>query len=86
MRFVKAPFISFAKEYNDSHKAQIYASQEEKIILQAEIEKLQKSGEASPEEIAQKHSELDEIQSVNFRRVCVDDVTPEALVKSYNFV
>lgn len=81
MRFVKAPFISFAKEYNDSHKAQVYASQEEKIILQAEIEKLQKIGEASPEEIAQKRSDLDEIQSVNFLRVCVDDVTPEALVK-----
>lgn len=43
MRFVKAPFISFAKEYNDSHKAQVYASQEEKLFSKLKLKSFKRS-------------------------------------------
>ena len=81
MRFVKAPFISFCDSYNTAHKEEIYASEEKYRSLRAEIEKMQNSKEYSSEEIAEKRAELDKISHLDFKRVCVDDVTPEALVK-----
>jgi hypothetical protein len=41
---------------------------------------MEKSEEISAEEIAKKKAELDEKPQACFKRVCVDDVTPEALV------
>ena len=83
MRFIKKPFIEFAREFNDSHKLQIFTSQEQAAKLKAEIAELQTKG-ASPDEIAFKRAELDSMEVEQFRRVCVDDVTPEALVKLIN--
>lgn len=42
---------------------------------------MQNKNESTAEEIAAKRTELDNMESMSFRRVCVDDVTPEALVK-----
>ena len=33
MRFIKKPFIEFAREFNDSHKLQIFSSQEQAAKL-----------------------------------------------------
>ena len=41
MRFIKKPFIEFAREFNDSHKLQIFTSQEQAAKLKAEIAEVQ---------------------------------------------
>lgn len=79
MRFVKAPFVTFGKEYNEKNADKIYASWEQQALLQIDIDKMQKNGEATPEEIAQKRNELESLPMLSFRNVCVDDITPEAL-------
>ena len=81
MRFVKSPFLSFADDYNKRHRDEIYTSQEAYKKLEAEISEMQNKNESTAEEIAAKRTELDNMESMSFRRVCVDDVTPEALVK-----
>jgi len=81
MRFVKSPFLSFTEDYNKRHKDEIYTSQEAYKKLEAEISEMQNKNESTAEEIAAKRTELDNMESMSFRRVCVDDVTPEALVK-----
>jgi len=81
MRFVKCPFEAFAEKYNETHREEIYRSQEEYKKLESEISAMQSSGNSPPDEIAQKRAELDSIEVMDFRRICVDDVTPEALVR-----
>ena len=83
MRFIKKPFIEFARDFNESRKLQIYTSQEKAAKLRNEITEMQTKG-GSPDEIAFRRAELDSMEIERFRRVCVDDVTPEALVKLMN--
>jgi hypothetical protein len=80
MRFVKSPFLSFNDEFNNAHKEEIYASQEEHNKIEKEIRKMQESGEYDANDIAEKRASLDSISNLVFRRICVDDITPEALV------
>ena len=77
---VQEPFITFADDYNNANREQIYLSQEERNKLSVEIERMEKSENISAEEIAKKKAELDEKPCNCFKRVCIDDVTPEALV------
>ncbi len=81
MRFSKAPFVSFESNYNEDNKTEIFASQERRDFLKNEIEAMKKSGKATPDEIAAKRTEYDNMSPLNFRRLTVDDITPEALVK-----
>ncbi len=80
MKLVKEPFVTFSNDYNNSNREQIYLSQEKRNKMSAEIERMEKSEDISAEEIAKKKAELDEKPCACFKRVCVDDVTPEALV------
>ena len=82
MRFIKSPFISFNDEYNVSNKEAIYAFQEERNRLEKEIKKMQESSEFESNEIAEKRAELESMDKLFFRRICIDDITPEALVKN----
>ena len=41
---------------------------------------MQESGEYEANDIAEKRASLDSISNLVFRRICVDDITPEALV------
>ncbi len=83
MRFIKKPFIEFARDFNESRKLQIYTSQEQAAKLRNEIAEMQSKG-GSPDEIAFRRTQLDSMEIERFQRVCVDDVTPEALVKLMN--
>ena len=83
MRFIKKPFIEFARDFNESRKLQIYTSQEQAAMLRNEITEMQTKG-GSPDEIAFRRTQLDSMEIERFRRVCIDDVTPEALVKLMN--
>jgi len=81
MRFAKAPFIDFENRYNEENQTEIYASQERRDFLKNEIESMKKSGKATPDEIAAKRTEYENSPQLNFRRLAVDDITPEALVR-----
>jgi hypothetical protein len=80
MKPVEEPFIKFADDYNNANREQIYLSQEKRNKLSAEIERMEKSENITAQEIAKKKAELDETSCNCFKRVCIDDVTPEALV------
>ena len=77
---ISEPFVAFADDYNNANRERIYLAQEERNKLFAEIERMEKSEKISAEDIAKKKAELDEKPQACFKRVCVDDVTPEALV------
>lgn len=81
MRFVRSPFIAVGSDYNETHRQEIYLSEENYKILEKEIEAMQASKDVTAEEIAEKRAALDGMQKNNFKRVCVDDVTPEALAR-----
>ena len=80
MKLVKEPYVMFANDYNNANRERIYLSQEERNKQSAEIERMQKTENVTAEEIAKKKAELDKTPCACFKRVCVDDVTPEALV------
>lgn len=80
LRQIKEPYVMFANDYNNQNRERIYLSQEERNKKSAEIERMQKTENITAEEIAKKKAELDETPCACFKRVCVDDVTPEALV------
>ena len=79
MKLIKAPFVEFTNEYNTTNKQQIYASQEQHTILEAEIAEMQSKDSCSPDEIAAKRVALDNTRVLKFRNACVDDITPEAM-------
>lgn len=81
MRFAKAPFINFENRYNDENMTEIYASQERKDFLKVQIDSMKKSGKSSPDEIAAMRTEYETMSPLSFRRVAVDDITPEAMVR-----
>ena len=79
MKLIKAPFIEFVNEYNNANRQQIYASQEQRTVLENEIAEMQSKGSCTPDEIAAKRVALDNMRVLKFRNACVDDITPEAL-------
>lgn len=81
LKFVKSPFLSFNYEYNQINKEMIYACQEERKKIEREIKKMQDSGEYETSDIAEKRVYLDHMNKRNFRRICVDDITPEGLAE-----
>lgn len=68
------PYLS---QYN---KQNIFKSQAERKLLEGKLEALEKKKDVTADEIAKLQTELSNIPQTNFRRIVVDDITPESLV------
>lgn len=77
---VKRPYIQFAHDWNENNKQDIYKSQAERRILKTKLLALEKKENATANEIAELQTKISNIPSSNFRRIVVDDITPESLV------
>ena len=77
---VKKPYADFANDWNERHKTEIFHAQAEKKLLEQRISELEKSEEANADEIADLRTKLSDSQTADFRRITVDDITPESLV------
>jgi len=81
MSLIKRPYIQFAHDWNENNKQDIFTSQAERKLLQSKLEALEKKKDVTAEEIAKLQTDLSNIPPSNFRRIAVDDVTPESLVR-----
>ena len=77
---VKKPYADFATDWNERHKTEIYHAQAEKKLMEQQLSELEKSGEANADEIAELKTKLSNFAAADFRRIIVDDITPESLV------
>lgn len=77
---VKRPYIQFAHDWNENNKQDIYKSQAERRILESKLLSLEKKEDVTADEIAELQTKLSNIPASNFRRIVVDDITPESLV------
>lgn len=77
---VKRPYIQFAHDWNESNKQDIFKSQAEYKLLEGKLEALEKKKDVTAEEIAKLQTEISNIPLSSFRRIVVDDITPESLV------
>ena len=78
---IKRPYIQFAHDWNENNKQDIYTVQAERKLLESKLEALEKKKDVTAEEIAELRTELSNMPPSNFRRIAVDDVTPESLLK-----
>lgn len=77
---VKRPYIQFAHDWNENNKQDIFKAQAERNILVNQLNALEKKENVTAEEIAELQTKLSNIPHSNFRRIVVDDITPESLV------
>ena len=77
---VKQPYIQFAHDWNESNKQDIFKSQAERRLLEGRRMALEKSDDATADKIAKLQTEISNHSPSNFRRIVVDDITPESLV------
>ena len=77
---IKRPYIQFAHDWNENNKQDIFKSQAERKLLEGKLEALEKKKDVTAEEIAKLRTEISNIPASNFRRIAVDDITPESLV------
>ena len=80
---VKRPYIQFAHDWNENNKQDIFKSQAEYKLLEGKLEALEKKKDVTAEEIAKLQTEISNIHASNFRRIVVDDITPESLVHQF---
>lgn len=77
---VKRPYIQFAYDWNENNKQNIFKSQAERKLLEGKIIALEKKEDVTADEIAELQTDLSNTPARNFRRIAVDDITPESLV------
>ena len=77
---VKRPFIQFAHDWNENNKQDIFQSQAEHKLLLDKLDALEKKKDVTADEIAKLQTEISNTPTINFRRIVVDDITPESLV------
>lgn len=80
---VKRPYIQFAHDWNENNKQDIFKSQAEYRLLEGKLAALEKKEDATADEIAELQTKISNIPSSNFRRIVVDDITPESLVNQF---
>ena len=78
---VKRPYATFAHDWNENNKQDIFKSQAERKLLESKMLALEKKDDVTAEEIAKLQTEISNIPASSFRRIAVDDVTPESLVR-----
>ena len=76
---VKKPYADFASDWNERHKTEIFHAQAEKKLLEQQLAELEKSDEVTADDIAELKTELSNFRDSDFRRIIVDDITPESL-------
>lgn len=77
---VKRPYIQFAHDWNENNKQDIFKAQAERKLLEGKLLALEKKENVTADEIAKLQTDLSNIPPSNFRRIVVDDITPESLV------
>lgn len=77
---VKRPYVQFSQDWNEKNKQDIFKMQAERNILVNQLNALEKKDDVTAEEIAELQTKLSNIPQSNFRRIVVDDITPESLV------
>lgn len=77
---VKKPYIQFAGDWNENNKHDIFKAQAERRILESRLTALEKKDDVTSDEIAQLQTQLSNTPAMDFRRIAVDDITPESLV------
>ena len=77
---IKRPYIQFVHDWNENNKQDIFTAQAEYRLLAGKLEALEKKKDVTAEEIAKLQTEMSNMPASNFRRIAVDDVTPESLV------
>lgn len=77
---VKRPYIQFAHDWNENNKQDIFKAQAERKLLEGKLTALEKKTDVTADEIAKLQTEISNLPESNFRRIVVDDITPESLV------
>ena len=72
---VKKPYADFANDWTE-----IFHAQAEKKLLEQQLSDLERSGESNADDIAELKTKLSNFRDSDFRRIIVDDITPESLV------
>ncbi len=77
---VKRPYQQFAHDWNENNKQDIFKAQAERKLLEGRLTALEKKSDVTAYEIAKLQTEISNLPESNFRRIVVDDITPESLV------
>ncbi|WP_044975363.1 YfjI family protein [Ruminococcus sp. HUN007] len=78
---IKKPYTDFTRDWNKKHTQEYFTAQSKRKLLENKLEALEKKNDVTAEEIADLQIKLSNIPAGNLRRITVDDVTPESLVK-----
>lgn len=76
---IKKPYADFADDWNEKHRSEIFRVQAERKLLESQLSALEKSEDAAAAEIAEVRIKLSNTPDANFKRIIVDDITPESL-------
>ena len=81
MKLVAKPYQDYVQEYNEKNKALILENQAKKKVIANKLAALEKKADADTKEMSDLAMELSSITNADFRRIIVDDITPESLVR-----
>ena len=81
MKPISKPYSDFTKDYNELHKKDIFRNQAKMKILLNKLSALEKCKDADANEMAEIQTQLSEIRNADFRRIIIEDITPESLVR-----
>lgn len=84
MALVKRPFIQFTTEWNVLNQDVIIRSQAEKKLLESQLAALEKKKDVTLDEVSELQKQIQNLEVVELRRIVVDDITPESLVRQMN--
>lgn len=77
---IKNPFLKFAEEWNENHKSEVFQYQAKRDLLESQLYELKKKKDITADEITDIQMQISNLQEKSFRRIIVDDITPESLV------
>lgn len=81
MKLVSQPYQDYVQEYNEKNKSLILEKQAKKKVLANKLSALEKNPDADTKEMSDLSLEFSKITGADFRRIIVDDITPESLVR-----
>ena len=81
MKLISQPYQEFVREYNEKNKEMILENRAKKKVLTNKLSALEKNPDADTKEMSRLSIELSNITNADFRRIIVDDITPESLVR-----
>ena len=81
MKLISQPYQEFVREYNEKNKEMILENKAKKKVLTNKLSALGKNPDADTKEMSRLSMELSNITNADFRRIIVDDITPESLVR-----